>query len=74
MKIKKKPEDIFKEYEKGKEFNTNISLYENVEKNQRFFIGDQWYGVNAPGLMKPVFNMIKRVVTFFISMLVSEEI
>lgn len=74
MKIKKKPEDIFKEYEKGKEFNTNISLYENVEKNQRFFIGDQWHGVNAPGLMKPVFNMIKRVVTFFISMLVSDDI
>lgn len=74
MKIKTKPEDIFKEYEKGKDFKTSIDLYENVEKNQRFFIGDQWKGVNAPGLMKPVFNMIKRVVTFFIAMIVSDDI
>lgn len=74
MKIKLQPQEIFKEYEKGKDFNTTIDLYKNVEMNQRFFIGDQWKGADAPGLMKPVFNMIKRVVTFFISMLVSDDI
>lgn len=68
------PEKIYQEYEKGKEFNTKNEVYDTVEKNQRFYIGDQWHGVNAPGLSKPIFNMIKRVVTFFIANIVSDDI
>ena len=68
------PERVYKEYEKGKDFNTKINLYDDVERNQRFYLGDQWHGVNAPGLMKPIFNMIKRVVTFFVAMIVSDDI
>ena len=74
MKIKIKPEEIYEEYVKGKEYNTNQELYDTVEQNQRFYEGDQWYGVNAPNLTKPVFNIIKRVVSYFIAMLVSDDI
>ena len=31
-------------------------------------------GVNAPDLDKPVFNILKRVVNYFIAMLVSDDI
>ncbi len=74
MKIKRLPEEIFHEYEKGKEYNNTIELETNVDKNERFFIGDQWAGVDAPNLMKPVFNLVKRVTTYFVAMLVSDDI
>lgn len=74
MKIKTKPNEIFQEYEDGKLFNQSKDLYSNVEKNQRFFLGDQWYGVNAPDLTKPVFNILKRVCTYYTAMLASDEI
>ena len=74
MKIKTKPNEIFQEYEDGKLFNQSRDLYSNVEKNQRFFLGDQWYGVNAPDLTKPVFNILKRVCTYYTAMLASDEV
>lgn len=74
MKIKTDPKDIWQEYQSGREYNTSIGLYDNVRKNEKFYIGDQWDGVNAPDLPKPTLNFIKRVVAYFISMLVSDDI
>jgi hypothetical protein len=74
MKTKIKPNEIFLEYEEGKVFNQSKDLYTNVEKNQRFYLGDQWYGVNAPDLTKPVFNILKRVCTYYTAMLASDEV
>lgn len=74
MKIKVKPDEVYAEYVKGKEYNTNQNLYDNVQQNRRFYEGDQWHGVNAPNLTKPVFNIIRRVVTYFIAMLVSDDV
>ena len=74
MKIKTKPNEIFQEYEDGKLFNQSRDLYSNVEKNQRFYLGDQWYGVNAPDLTKPVFNILKRVCSYYTAMLASDEV
>ena len=65
---------IWAQYEKGAAFKENIGLYENVRKNENFYIGRQWEGVNAPDLEKPVVNILKRVVAYFISMLVSDDI
>jgi hypothetical protein len=48
-------------YQTGIDFKTAIGLYETVAKNERFFAGDQWSGVSAPDLPKPVINFIKRV-------------
>lgn len=74
MTIKTKPEEIWQEYQKGREYNVGIGLYDTVRKNERFYIGDQWEGVNAPDLPKPTLNFLKRVVAYFISMLVSDDI
>mgnify|MGYP005975982961 FL=1 len=74
MKIKKKPKEIRAEYEKAKAFNQQINLYDTVEKNENFYAGEQWKGVNAPDLDKPVFNILKRVISYFIAMLVSDDI
>ena len=74
MVIKKTPDEIWEEYEKGKSYNNSIDLYDVVEKNENFFIGNQWEGLIAPDLDKPVLNFLKRVVTYFVSQIVVDSI
>lgn len=74
MKIKRDVKDVWKEYTKAKDYNMNLDLYETVKQNQKFYNGDQWDGVNAPNIPKPVFNLLKRVVSYFVSILVSDDI
>ena len=68
------PAEVWALYEKARSFNYAIDLYDNVEKNEDFYIGNQWRGVNAPDLDKPVINILARVVKFFISAIVSDDI
>lgn len=76
MRIKTTPQEIWNEYEKGVSYNQSqgVNLYETVRQNENFFIGRQWEGVNAPDLEKPVINILKRVVSFFISTIVSDDV
>lgn len=77
MRIKKTPGEIWQEYEAGVAYKQSIGsrgLYETVRQNENFFIGNQWEGVNAPDLDKPVINILKRVVSYFVSTLVSDDI
>lgn len=74
MKIKTKPSDIYREYQAGVDYNTSIGLYDTVRKNEQFYIGKQWEGLNAPDLDKPVLNFLKRVSSFIVAMLVSDDI
>lgn len=72
--MSKEPADIWAEYQRAVSFNESIALYDRVEKNENFFIGKQWEGVNAPELDKPVFNILRRVINYFIAMLVADEV
>lgn len=74
MKMNNTPDGLFRDYEKAVAYNTAIGLYDTVEQNENFFIGRQWEGVNAPDLEKPVLNFLRRVVTYFVSMIVSDDI
>lgn len=74
MKDNLTPERVFSEFEHGEGYNRRIELYENVRKNEDFYIGDQWKGVYAPDLEKPVINFIKRTVSYLISMIVSDDV
>ena len=61
-------------YEKGKEYNYSINLYETVNTNERFYRGDQWDNLNAGGLPTPVFNIFKRIIGFFTSSIMQTPI
>ena len=74
MEIKKTSNEIWSEFEKGKSYNKSIELYETVKRCENFYIGRQWEGLNAPDLPKPVINVTKRVVSYFIAMIVSDDI
>ncbi len=74
MKEKISAESIYREYKKGVSYNTSLELYETIRKNENFYIGKQWEGLNAPDLAKPVINVLKRVVSYFISMIVADDV
>ncbi|MFD0673931.1 hypothetical protein [Cohnella sp. GCM10027633] len=61
-------------YQDGIDYNTRINLYENVNKNERFYANDQWNGVVANGLPTPVFNIFKRIINYFIAAIMSQNV
>lgn len=73
----KRREDISEDWsllEAGRNYNRQINLYDTVDKNERFWRGDQWNGVKSGGLPTPVFNIFKRVIGYFVSSIMSARI
>lgn len=66
--------DEWKKCESSKRYKTQVNLYENCDKNERFYSNDQWNGVQANGLPTPVFNIFKRVINYFISAIMSQRV
>ncbi len=68
------PQKIWDEYLEGENFHQQIKLHETVKKNEEFYEGEQWNGVNAPDLEKPVINIFKRAVTYLGSQIISDDV
>lgn len=62
----------WKEYEDGKNYNLRLNIYDDTDRNERFYAGDQWNGLNAPGMPTPVFNIFKRVINYFIAAIMQQ--
>ena len=65
QKIKTDCKSVFSEYKAGTEYKDSIGdngIYEQSKKNERFYVGDQWYGANC-GNERPLVrrNIIKRI-------------
>lgn len=73
-KVEVTPELAAKLFDKGRSFNAQIDLEASVKVNENFFIGKQWEGVKANGLPTPVFNVIKRVVSFIVATITTDNI
>lgn len=64
-------------YEQGRSYNSRLSpnLYDMVNTNIEFFIGNQWLHLSQTPAMqrlpKPTFNIIKRVASLFVASLTS---
>ena len=76
--MKYTPEQIYDEYKKGSEFKASIGekgLYEQSRINERFYVGDQWYGAKC-GNDRPLVrhNIIKRIGDYKMSVLLSGPI
>jgi len=66
-------------YEAGVKYNQSVygsdrDYYSVIDTNIAFANGDQWRNVQADGLPKPVFNIIKRVKQFKIASLKADNI
>lgn len=69
--------EIFAEYQKGCEFKASLGnkgLNEQTKINERFFLGDQWYGARLSG-DKPLVrhNVIKRIGDYKMSQVLNEK-
>ena len=63
--IKTEPKEIWQEFEAGQSYKSGIGkkgIHDQATINERFFVGDQWHGVNS-GNEKPLArrNIIKRI-------------
>lgn len=67
-------QQAWQQYEAGKEYKRRIGLYETVRRNERFYRGDQWHGNDGAELPKPVFNIIRRVIDYFICSVASTNL
>ena len=67
-------QEISKKFDKCFQFNQQIGLYDTVEINEKFFIGNQWEGVQSNGLPTPVLNFLKRVVNFQVATITSDNL
>ena len=58
------PKTVFEEYKQGQNYKAGLGergLYEQNRINQRFYEGDQWYGVQAGDKKALVrYNIIRR--------------
>lgn len=61
-------------YQKGLDYNSSVQYKTKADKNERFYAGDQWRGVEASNLPTPVFNMCKRICDYKISFLLSQPL
>ncbi|MBQ4642840.1 MAG: hypothetical protein IJB66_01300 [Oscillospiraceae bacterium] len=68
------PKRIWNEYLRGEDYHRQIGLHETVRKNEDFYNGEQWKGLNAPDLEKPVINIFKRAVTYLGSQIISDDV
>lgn len=68
------PESIRAEYDKGKTRNERAGLYDKVKLCERFYEGDQWHGLKALTIRPVTMNFLRRVVSYFQAMVVSDDI
>lgn len=73
-KISVNPDTVWKLYDTGRGFNNQINLESCVKVNENFFVGKQWEGVQSNGLPTPVFNVIKRTVSFIVATITTDNI
>jgi len=69
-----KPKEIWKAYEAGRDYKNSIDLYKTVEENERFYIGDQWHGLDVPNIILPVLNYTKRTTSMLVAKISADDI
>ena len=80
MKNENNITEAWKLYEDGRAYNNTLvpNQYALVDTNTEFFIGNQWLHLpNTPAmrnLLKPTFNILKRVASLFIASLTSSGV
>lgn len=78
-KIKKKDEQVYettiewRQYEEGIKYKQSINLFDTIKTNYLFYLGDQWNGVEAQDLPKPVFNFIKQVIRYKVATVMAND-
>ena len=65
--------DVFVEYEKGKNYNNTLNLYNTTEKCYDFYHGKQWGGAETGNVQPITLNVIKPIVKYKIGVVKSNQ-
>ena len=72
--MKTEPIQIWGEYQKGVQYLQNLNIYEIVKRNENFWDGRQWEGLDTKNLPTPVFNVLQRAGKYMVSAIGSNDI
>lgn len=61
-------------YSEGGTYNNRINLYRTVDTNEAFYAGDQWRGLNAPDIDKPIVNIIRQPINYMAATIVADDV
>lgn len=67
-------ETVWRAYQRSIDYKRGLNLYDRVRTNEAFFLGRQWEGLSVKTLDPLIFNVLRRVVNLFVSMLVSDDV
>jgi hypothetical protein len=59
-------------YLQGIEYKNKLNLFATTDRNERFYAGHHWYGVDTGGLPQVRLNITKRIVNWKVSQVMSE--
>lgn len=74
MQFDLSPAAVWRNFERGQDYKRAIGLYDRVRRNEAFYLGHQWEGLRVQSLDPLIFNVLRRCVNLFVSMLVSDDI
>lgn len=69
MENQDKYTDIWKKYEKSKEYLRKKNLISDTDRNWNFYKGDQWAGIKAGNEELPLMNFIKPTVNYKVAVI-----
>ena len=56
--------DVFVDYEKGKNYNNTLNLFDKTDKQYNFYHGKQWEGAELGNVQPITLNVVKPIVKF----------
>lgn len=72
--VRSDPSKVWKEYQEIVQYMTSNDVYNTASKNELFFRGKQWNGVDSTDIAKPVMNKLQRIGKHQISMITSKDV
>lgn len=65
--------DIWKEYQRGVNYNRSRNLYKETEQQYNFYHGNQWEGLQSGNIQPIVYNIIKPTIKYKLGYLKTNE-
>ena len=68
------PKSVQTEYQEGKKFKTNLSLYDTCKQNENFYLGKHWEGLKTRSIQPQTYNFLRRIISTAQALVVSDDI
>ena len=63
MQFDRSPAEVWRRYERDRDYKRSIGLYDRVRRNEAFYLGRQWEGLRVQSLDPLIFNVLRAAST-----------